>query len=83
LEVQDKVPTYEYECPECKFRFEEFERMTASTEKDCPSCGATAHRLISGGGGIIFKGEGFHCNDYGNKKADRRCDSCPHKKDDD
>ena len=31
----------------------------------CPTCGARATRLISGGGGVIFKGSGFYITDYG------------------
>jgi hypothetical protein len=30
----------------------------------CPECGAEAERLISGGAGFLFKGEGFYITDY-------------------
>jgi predicted nucleic acid-binding Zn ribbon protein len=32
--------------------------------KKCPNCGAKVERLITGGGGILFKGSGFYCTDY-------------------
>jgi len=30
----------------------------------CPKCNGSVQRLISGGGGIIFKGSGFYTTDY-------------------
>lgn len=30
----------------------------------CPQCDATAERVISSGGGLIFKGSGFYITDY-------------------
>ena len=30
----------------------------------CPECGAKAERLISGGAGFLFKGDGFYITDY-------------------
>jgi predicted nucleic acid-binding Zn ribbon protein len=32
--------------------------------RKCPECGGFSERLITGGGGILFKGEGFYCTDY-------------------
>jgi predicted nucleic acid-binding Zn ribbon protein len=36
--------------------------------KKCPECGSKVSRLITGGGGILFKGEGFYCTDYRSKQ---------------
>ena len=58
------MPTYEYECLECKFTFEEFQRITDKPLNKCPKCGGPAKRLISGGAGLIFKGSGFYVTDY-------------------
>ena len=42
------MPTYEYECPDCGVRFEEFQSITADPLKDCPTCGGQKlTRLIS------------------------------------
>jgi putative FmdB family regulatory protein len=63
------MPTYEYLCGACEHAFEKFQKITAGRLRKCPECGKLRlKRLISGGGGIIFRGEGFYCNDYGDKK---------------
>jgi len=49
--------------------------MTDKPVKKCPECGSKVERLITGGGGIIFKGDGFYCTDYRSesyKEAARR-----------
>lgn len=58
------MPTYEYECPECKYTFEEFQKITDGPLIECPKCGGKIRRLISGGAGLIFKGSGFYVTDY-------------------
>ena len=59
------MPTYEYECTACGHEFEMFQSIKAEPTKSCPKCKkAKAQRRISGGGGLIFKGSGFYCNDY-------------------
>jgi putative FmdB family regulatory protein len=59
------MPTYEYECAECGHAFERFESMTAKPDPTCPKCNRKkAKRLISAGGGLLFKGSGFYCTDY-------------------
>ena len=62
------MPTYEYECGSCNYRFEEFQSMTAKALTKCPKCKKKIHRLIGGGAGIIFKGSGFYQTDYRSKK---------------
>jgi putative FmdB family regulatory protein len=57
------LPTYEYRCPE-GHTFEKFQRMTDPTGADCPECGVPAERILSGGAGLLFKGEGFYITDY-------------------
>ena len=52
------MPTYEYVCEECGHRFEKFQSMTDEPVETCPECGGRVRRLLSGGGGIIFKGSG-------------------------
>ena len=62
------MPTYEYLCTDCGFKFEEFQSIAAEPLHVCPKCkGNSVRRLISGGGGIIFKGSGFYQTDYKNK----------------
>ena len=59
------MPTYEYVCQKCEHRFERFQSIMAKPIRKCPNCGkASAHRLVSAGAGIIFKGSGFYETDY-------------------
>ncbi len=58
------MPTYEYECEVCGNRFEKVQKISDQTVPKCPECGAQARRLISGGAGLLFKGEGFYITDY-------------------
>jgi len=57
------MPTYEYECKSCKYTFDVFQSMRDEPLKSCPKCGKEVRRLINGGNGIIFKGEGFYVSD--------------------
>ncbi len=68
------MPTYEYRCSECGHTFDVFQRMSDDPRAECGECGSAAERLISGGGGLLFKGEGFYITDYRSesyKKAER------------
>lgn len=76
------MPTYEYQCRKCDHHFEKFQQITASAVKSCPECGGKVDRLIGAGAAVIFKGSGFHCNDYGSSTRPcgndgSRCESCP------
>jgi putative FmdB family regulatory protein len=57
------MPTYEYRCPK-GHEFELVQRMSDEPKTPCPECGKIAERLLSGGAGLIFKGEGFYITDY-------------------
>jgi putative FmdB family regulatory protein len=59
-----RMPTYEYQCSDCKYTFDEFQKITDKPLTKCPKCGGTLRRLISGGAGLIFKGSGFYVTDY-------------------
>jgi putative FmdB family regulatory protein len=58
------MPTYEYECQQCKKTFEYFQRVSEKPKKVCEECGGKLVRLVSGGAGLIFKGTGFYATDY-------------------
>ena len=59
------MPTYEYECVKCEHRFEVFQSMKEPAITTCPQCGQpTVERIISAGGGLIFKGSGFYITDH-------------------
>lgn len=64
------MPTYEYACPKCGHRFEQFQSMRDEPLKTCPKCKKRGvKRLIGGGAGLIFKGSGFYITDYKKKPA--------------
>ncbi len=58
------MPTYEYACAQCGI-IEVFQSMSEDALKKCPQCSSKKiERLISGGAGLIFKGDGFWETDY-------------------
>ncbi len=73
------MPTYDYQCKECGYTFEEFQSMTSELLVTCPSCGKPAlKRLMAGGAGMIFKGSGFYKTDYKTSKpASKESESKP------
>lgn len=58
------MPTYEYRCRACGLEFEVFQRMSDLPGAPCPACSGVAERLISGGAGLLFRGDGFYITDY-------------------
>jgi putative FmdB family regulatory protein len=58
------MPTYVYECSSCNNRFEVEQRITENALDTC-QCGSagTVKRLIQPIA-VLFKGSGFHINDY-------------------
>jgi len=59
------MPTYDYMCQSCGYRFEKFQPITAGALRRCPQCGKhRLRRLIGAGAGVIFKGSGFYQTDY-------------------
>ncbi len=70
------MPTYDYKCEICGYKFEEFQKMSDSPVEVCPECGGKVKRVIGGGSGIIFKGSGFYVNDYGKSSCCSTGNSC-------
>jgi putative FmdB family regulatory protein len=62
------VPTYTYQCEQCKTKIEYFQSIVDKPLTVCPNCQGILKRVITGGAGIIFKGSGFYITDYKNKK---------------
>lgn len=65
------MPTYEYK-REDGSRFEVTQKMSEDPLTICPTTGQKVKRVISGGGGVVYKGEGWYVTDYknGGKKAE-------------
>jgi putative FmdB family regulatory protein len=59
------MPTYDYQCDGCNYRFEEFQYFNEEKLKTCPKCHADKlRRLFGTGAAVIFKGSGFYETDY-------------------
>ena len=70
------MPTYEYRCGACDNKWEEFQSIKAPATQKCPECGKKkARRLISAGGGFLFKGTGFYITDYRSDSYKKSADS--------
>ena len=74
------MPTYDYECKHCGYKFEVLQKITDKPLDNCPKCNNKVRRLIGSGSGIIFKGTGFYATDYRKKtppardnKQDKAC----------
>ena len=63
------MPTYEYVCKSCGYRFGKFQNMSDKPIQKCPECGKNVKRLIGTGTGVIFKGSGFYVTDYKNQSS--------------
>lgn len=66
------MPTYIYK-REDGSRFEVTQKMSEDPLTVCPTTGQKVKRVISGGGGVVYKGEGWYVTDYknGGKKAEQ------------
>lgn len=64
------MPIYEYQCPHCRKKFEEWLKSDddASTHP-CPTCGASSPRIISQST-FILKGGGWYVTEYGSHHAE-------------
>ena len=58
------MPTYEYKCDKCRHQFDLYQSIKAAPSRTCPKCGGRVKRLLSTGGGLLFKGSGFYATDY-------------------
>ena len=60
------MPTYNYRCVKCNIEFAVFQSIKDNKLTDCKNCKRKncVDRLITGGTGMIFKGDGFYITDY-------------------
>ena len=57
------MPTYQYACTACGHRFEQVQSFTDDALTECPQCGGRLRKVFNAVG-VVFKGSGFHVNDY-------------------
>ena len=64
------MPTYEYQCRNCKLRFELKQSFNDKSTATCPVCHGDAYRLFYPVP-ILFKGPGFYVTDSREKGKGR------------
>ena len=57
------MPTYGYRCTHCNHTFEVVQKITDEPIRECEKCKGEVKRVLFPVG-IVFKGSGFHVNDY-------------------
>lgn len=63
------MPIYEYQCPKCQHRFEEWVKVSeAHGQEPCPKCGEPSPRIMSHTS-FVLKGGGWYVSDYGYRKG--------------
>ncbi|WP_420457378.1 FmdB family zinc ribbon protein [Rubrivirga sp.] len=68
------MPTYTYRRPDGT-TFDVFQKMSDPALAEDPETGVPVQRVISGGAGLQFKGDGFYITDYAKKSSDKGSDS--------
>jgi putative FmdB family regulatory protein len=68
---EDAMPIYEYVCNVCGHEFEEWQKITDSPVKKCPSCGKRKVERLVSLSAFHLKGSGWYVTDYGGKKPGR------------
>lgn len=56
------MPTYGYQCTQCKHEFQVFQAMKDAPVSVCPECDGSVKRLLYPVG-VVFKGSGWYIND--------------------
>ncbi len=65
------MPTYVYRRPDGT-TFDVFQKISAPALTEDPETGVPVQRVISGGAGLQFKGDGFYITDYKNKPSESK-----------
>ena len=74
------MPTYDYQCTNCNYKFEYFQPMSTEPLTECPECKGFIKRKIGTGAGPIFKGSGFYQTDYKSNPSTTKKESKPESK---
>ncbi len=61
------MPTYQYKREDGSV-FEIMQKMSEPALRVCPDTGQNVSRVISGGAGVVYKGDGWYVTDYKDKK---------------
>ncbi|WP_179816720.1 FmdB family zinc ribbon protein [Allostreptomyces psammosilenae] len=56
------MPTYQYQCTECREGLEVVQKFTDDALTECPNCNGQLRKVFSAVG-VVFKGSGFYRTD--------------------
>jgi putative FmdB family regulatory protein len=70
------MPTYSYQREDGSV-FEIMQRMSDPALTECPETGQKVRRLISGGAGVVYKGEGWYVTDYKDRGQSNKTEQTP------
>ena len=71
------MPIYVYRCEACLQVHEALQKLSDEPLRSCPSCHEEALKKLIAPAGIIFKGSGFHKNDYGSSGGRKSTTEAP------
>lgn len=63
------MPIYAYRCGSCNETHEALQKVSDDPLTTCPHCDEDALKKIIAPVGILFKGTGFHVNDYNGRSS--------------
>ncbi|HEY3396793.1 MAG TPA: FmdB family zinc ribbon protein [Armatimonadota bacterium] len=71
------MPMYDYKCEKCGHRFEVEHGLNDPAPKTCVAkgCGGQVSRVFTAPA-IMFKGKGWHVNDYGRSGSTKPAPAC-------
>lgn len=58
------MPTYEYECKNCRYEFETQQSIKEDSLKTCPSCHTDSLRRLISQTSFVLKGSGWAADNY-------------------
>ena len=73
------MPTYQYACPDCGYKFEQKQKFTDDPVKKCPRCERRHVYRVVGQVAVTFKGSGWYITD---SKSSSEKHTLEHKKKD-
>ena len=73
------MPTYGYQCIDCKHEFSVFQAMKDDPISLCPECSGPVKRLLYPVG-VVFKGSGWYINDSRKPDTSEQADSSSQEK---
>ena len=69
------MPIYEYQCPDCGYRFEQLQKISDEPIRVCPNCSEQHLKKLVSQTSFVLKGGGWYKDHYGLKGGDGKSDS--------